>query len=61
MKEENCSGNQGVKDIIMALKWIKNNIGHFNGDAENVTLMGSSSGAMLVHVIMLLPAARGMI
>ena len=54
-----CSGNQGIKDIILSLKWIKENIHSFGGDPENITLLGSSSGAGIVNLLMLSPAARG--
>ncbi|XP_065202747.1 esterase E4-like [Planococcus citri] len=55
-----CSGNQALKDIILSLKWIKENIHSFGGDPDNVTLIGSSSGAGLVNILMLSPAARGL-
>lgn len=54
-----CSGNQGLKDIILGLKWIKDNIHSFGGDPENVTLLGSSTGATIIQLLMLSPAARG--
>ncbi|XP_065208415.1 esterase E4-like isoform X2 [Planococcus citri] len=57
---ENCSGNQGLKDAILSLEWIKDNISAFGGDPNNITLMGSSSGAALVHAILLSPLAKGL-
>ncbi|XP_065202784.1 esterase FE4-like [Planococcus citri] len=57
---EECSGNQGLKDIIMGLRWIKNNISAFGGDPNNVTLLGSSNGAVTIHHIMLSPLAKGL-
>lgn len=54
-----CSGNQALKDIILSLHWIKDNIRSFGGDPENVTLLGSSSGATIIHILMLSPAAKG--
>merc|ERR1712012_293097 len=35
-------GNYGVKDIIKALRWVHDNIVHFGGDNERVTLFGYS-------------------
>lgn len=41
-------GNAGLKDTIMALKWVKRNIRHFNGDDNNITAYGESAGAAIV-------------
>ncbi|XP_065208408.1 esterase E4-like isoform X2 [Planococcus citri] len=57
---DECSGNQGLKDIILGLEWIRDNISVFGGDPNNVTLLGSSSGAALVHNMMLSHRAQGL-
>lgn len=53
-------GNNGLKDIVMALKWVQRNISAFGGDPENVTLFGSSSGGACIHLLMLSPMASGL-
>ncbi|XP_065217623.1 esterase E4-like isoform X4 [Planococcus citri] len=55
-----CSGNQGLKDIIMSLEWIRDNAIAFGGDPNNVTIMGSSSGSALVNALMISPRAKGL-
>lgn len=38
------SVNVGIFDVVMALKWIHENIAAFGGDPENVTICGHSGG-----------------
>ena len=53
------AGNMGLKDMIMALKWVQKNIHFFGGDPQNVTLFGESAGGAAVHTLSISPAARG--
>lgn len=48
-----------MKDQVMALKWIQSNIRNFNGDPNNVTLLGFSAGGASVQYLMLSPLAKG--
>ena len=52
-------GNAGFKDMVMALKWVQKNIGHFGGDPGNVTIFGESAGAAAAHLLILSPLAKG--
>jgi len=53
------SGNFGTLDTIKALQWVKRNIGEFGGNADNVTLLGHSSGAINAWVLMVAAHTRG--
>ncbi|XP_063697499.1 esterase B1-like [Culicoides brevitarsis] len=53
-------GNAGIKDQLMALKWVQSEIGNFGGDSQNVTLFGESAGACSVHLHLLYEPARGL-
>lgn len=37
--------NLGLKDQILVFEWVRDNIAHFGGDADQVTLIGLSAGA----------------
>ncbi len=54
-----CPGNVGLKDQLLALKWVKKNIKFFGGDPSNVTLFGQSSGAKSAYLHILSPLSRG--
>ena len=52
--------NFGLLDQIAALKWVRDNIGAFGGDAKNVTIFGESAGAQSVLALFASPAAQGL-
>jgi para-nitrobenzyl esterase len=54
------SGNVGQLDIILAFKWVQQNITAFGGDCGNVTLFGESGGGAKIGALMAMPAARGL-
>ena len=43
---EECPGNQGLWDQVLALEWIRDNICAFGGDNSNVTLVGHGCGSI---------------
>ncbi|XP_015119023.1 uncharacterized protein LOC107042478 isoform X1 [Diachasma alloeum] len=55
-----ASGNQGLKDQVIALKWVKRNISRFGGDPNNITMFGQSAGSVCIHYLALSPMARGL-
>ncbi|UYV78338.1 BCHE [Cordylochernes scorpioides] len=48
LKMDGSDGNLGLKDQILALKWVKKNIREFGGNPDSVTLSGTSAGSMAV-------------
>lgn len=45
-----AAGNVGYLDLVAALKWVRENIGAFGGDAGNVTIFGQSGGGRKVSL-----------
>jgi len=54
--ESNC----GLRDQLLALKWVNQHIGAFGGDKRNITIMGQSAGAGSVMAIMAIPSANNL-
>lgn len=54
------SGNAGMQDIVLALRWVRENIGRFGGDPGNVTIFGESGGGAKVSTLMAMPSAKGL-
>ncbi|GBP08437.1 Esterase FE4 [Eumeta japonica] len=53
-------GNAGVKDFILGLRWIQENIDKFGGDPKRVTVMGSNGAADMVNLLLYSEKAKGL-
>ncbi|XP_013397406.1 carboxylesterase 5A [Lingula anatina] len=56
----NVPGNAGLWDQIEGLKWVRDNIKHFGGDPNRVTIFGVSGGAGCVTQLSVTLAAKGL-
>jgi para-nitrobenzyl esterase len=54
------SGNCGQLDLILALKWVRDNIASFGGDPSRVMVFGQSGGGAKIATMMGMPAAAGL-
>lgn len=54
------SGNAGQLDLVLALRWVRDNIAAFGGDPDRVMLFGQSGGGAKIATLMGMPAAKGL-
>jgi len=55
-----ASGNVGGLDLVLALRWVRDNIAAFGGDPGKVMIFGQSGGGDKVGTLMGTPAADGL-
>ena len=54
------SGMAGMLDLVLALRWVRDNIASFGGDPSQVTIMGESGGGMKVSTLLAMDSAHGL-
>lgn len=54
------TANNGVRDQIAALRWVRDNIDGFGGDPECVTIAGESAGGMSIGTLLATKQAHGL-
>ena len=42
---EDVPGNAGIRDQVLAMEWVQDNIGMFGGNPDLVTVYGQSAGS----------------
>ncbi|KAL3273419.1 hypothetical protein HHI36_014863 [Cryptolaemus montrouzieri] len=58
--DKEAPGNNGFKDQVVLMRWVKENIAHFGGDPTSITLFGYSAGAMSVTLHLMSPMSKGL-
>ncbi len=54
------SGTVGMLDIVAALRWLRENVEAFGGDASRVLVFGQSGGGAKTSTLMAMPKAAGL-
>ena len=54
------SVNVGMTDLVVALRWVQDNIENFGGDPDRVMIYGQSGGGSKVTTLMGMPSAMGL-
>lgn len=52
--------NLALGDVLLALRWVQENVRAFGGDPERVTVFGESAGGGLVTTLLATPSAAGL-
>ncbi|GFV73674.1 bile salt-activated lipase [Trichonephila clavipes] len=58
--DSTCPGNMGLKDQVLAIRWVRENIDRFGGDPNAITIFGQGSGAASVLMHILSPQSQGL-
>jgi para-nitrobenzyl esterase len=57
---DTAPANRGLLDQAAALEWVRDNIGVFGGDPDQVTVFGQSAGGGSVAALLAMPRATGL-
>ncbi|MDR1130800.1 MAG: carboxylesterase/lipase family protein [Oscillospiraceae bacterium] len=57
--DSSFDSNCAPSDMILAVRWVKENIEAFGGDPDNITICGESAGGSAVYTLLTAPSAHG--
>uniref|UniRef100_A0A8C5YP70 Carboxylic ester hydrolase n=1 Tax=Marmota marmota marmota TaxID=9994 RepID=A0A8C5YP70_MARMA len=58
--DQHATGNWGYLDQVAALRWVQQNITHFGGNPDKVTIFGQSAGGTSVSSLVVSPMSQGL-
>ncbi|XP_069860952.1 pyrethroid hydrolase Ces2e-like isoform X1 [Dipodomys merriami] len=58
--DHHATGNWGYLDQVAALRWVQQNIAHFGGNPDRVTIFGESAGGISVSSHVISPMSQGL-
>uniref|UniRef100_A0A8C9QS70 Carboxylic ester hydrolase n=1 Tax=Spermophilus dauricus TaxID=99837 RepID=A0A8C9QS70_SPEDA len=58
--DQHATGNWGYLDQVAALRWVQQNIAHFGGNPDRVTILGGSAGGTSVSSHVVSPMSQGL-
>ena len=60
LKLEDGDADNGLRDMILGLEWVRDNIAAFGGDPKCVTVFGQSAGATHITSLLASPKTKGL-
>lgn len=58
LQNETAQGNAALKDLVLALSWVKENIKNFGGDPDNIAVSGEGTAGALAGYLALSPMSK---
>jgi para-nitrobenzyl esterase len=53
------AGSDGIRDQQLALRWVKDHVGAFHGDPDDITVFGESAGSISTSIHLVSPGSQG--